>query len=876
MKKFAAADRAHALPEWSRATQMTTLLFCLAVLSILCVNPATAAGDEKDADSIQIVDSSQGCFHDAKIITHYDRVGDQYKSSLKSIPAETISRLRALIDKSEQGPHELKLSDFGISQASYLQHRDEEVKVCSGNEYKGYSDLPEKLKPLFAFDNVSKMAAQRFVENDLTTTADSFELVLSGNPQVRLSSAHSCPLLLPWTVSVSGRQWKTYSPAISALVKDLAGANGPNAPALALADYWPNGFFADSQFWCSKLQDAINTAKGEQLIGQLAGFKEISPSFTIVSSKWFAGRLAVELRPKTKSIIDRVRWQVSYPDGKTPQSNWNSMDKQFADCQKVANVIKWLPIWKDSGGRRLLGCDIIGGSCFDYSAKQDANDHWKSAKLPGEPTCQLTLSAADSSFGKLVTAAPYSQFVVFGLSSVRGSHALDKLNIGYTGYALMDDKGAILASKTSPSSLSGNASNPQSSKQHKSSRLGLIGADGRLAVAPQFAALGNVSEELIAAKKEDGTAFGYIDLHGKFVIPPRFTAAGTFSQGLAPVSVGSKCGYIDKSGKIVIDCRFDQATSFSENLAAVRMNDKWGFIDKSAKQVIPCKFAVAAPFSDGLSLVQLDGKFAFVDRSGKLIGNQFFDDLGPFKEGLAVAKNEHLYGFIDKTGAWIIPAQFQSAGPFINGLAAAWKDHKSCFVDKSGKISYTMPTDESRSDELIKTVAGRNSGFYNHKGELVVHFDQSSAFSEGLVYIKDGNQCGFIDKKGKFVIPLRQGELGTYCKDGLVRFEKDGKWGYLDRTGEIAIAPQFEQATDFSHGLGVVTVDGKLGAVDKSGKFVVEPKYHQIFVKDANVVEVEAQGKHGFLDAQGRVLTERIFDSTSPHGEGYVLGEVFD
>ena len=38
---------------------------------------------------------------------------------------------------------------------------------------------------------------------------------------------------------------------------------------------------------------------------------------------------------------------------------------------------------------------------------------------------------------------------------------------------------------------------------------------------------------------------------------------------------------------------------------------------------------------------------------------------------------------------------------------------------------------------------------------------------------------------------------------------------------DMAIQPQFDEATDFSEGLAAVKIGGKWGFVDKSGKFVI-------------------------------------------------------
>ena len=46
-----------------------------------------------------------------------------------------------------------------------------------------------------------------------------------------------------------------------------------------------------------------------------------------------------------------------------------------------------------------------------------------------------------------------------------------------------------------------------------------------------------------------------------------------------------------------------------------------------------------------------------------------------------------------------------------------------------------------------------------------------------------------------------------------------GKWGYIDARGRMAIAPRFDEVSDFVEaGLAIVTLDGKRQIIDRQGK----------------------------------------------------------
>src|SRR6218665_1301018 len=53
----------------------------------------------------------------------------------------------------------------------------------------------------------------------------------------------------------------------------------------------------------------------------------------------------------------------------------------------------------------------------------------------------------------------------------------------------------------------------------------------------------------------------------------------------------------------------------------------------------------------------------------------------------------------------------------------------------------------------------------------------------------------------------------------------DGKYGYIDKNGKIAISPQFESAGDFHQGLARIRLDNKWGFINKNGEIAIEPQF---------------------------------------------------
>jgi len=61
--------------------------------------------------------------------------------------------------------------------------------------------------------------------------------------------------------------------------------------------------------------------------------------------------------------------------------------------------------------------------------------------------------------------------------------------------------------------------------------------------------------------------------------------------------------------------------------------------------------------------------------------------------------------------------------------------------------------------------------------------------------------------------------------EGLSNFKINGKWGFVDKKGNIVIEPKFEYASQFTNGLAYAEINEKSGFINKNGTFVIEPKF---------------------------------------------------
>ncbi|MCR4662233.1 MAG: WG repeat-containing protein [Clostridia bacterium] len=118
-------------------------------------------------------------------------------------------------------------------------------------------------------------------------------------------------------------------------------------------------------------------------------------------------------------------------------------------------------------------------------------------------------------------------------------------------------------------------------------------------------------------------------------------------------------------------------------------------------------------------------------------------------------------------------------------------------------------------------------------------------FSTGPVdiYIKISKNglFGFKDKKSnKIVIEPQYDEVFSF-KEDLCCFQKDEKFGFLDRKGTIIIPAEYDIASSFSSGYACVYKNDKCGYIDKENNIVIPFEYDA----GTKVVDGECRVKKG-------------------------------
>lgn len=345
------------------------------------------------------------------------------------------------------------------------------------------------------------------------------------------------------------------------------------------------------------------------------------------------------------------------------------------------------------------------------------------------------------------------------------------------------------------------------------------------------------------------TEFGFIDESGELVIPFGYEHAYSFYEGLAAVRKGGKSGFIDVDGNVVIDFQFDCAVGFSEGVASVLKGDRCGYIDKSGEFIIQPEYKGASSFVNGLAAVALEDKIGYIDRRGELVIDYLYDSYSYISEGLINVKKDKKWGYINSQGEVVIDFIFMAAEPFVDGYARVeFAGKRAAIIDKSGEIVGGLLFD------------------YIQPGYLS-HYDPYSS-----------NKQHYIHYISNIESSKNAGNWGVQAafKNNRALVKIAGKYGYIDKNGELVIPAIYDQAWSFSEGVAVVQIEEGdrtfCKIVDENGKELLSLESNLLirqFVKRGMIqVYNRVNKKSGILFLDGSIKYSEKFVTFSPYHNG--------
>jgi hypothetical protein len=133
---------------------------------------------------------------------------------------------------------------------------------------------------------------------------------------------------------------------------------------------------------------------------------------------------------------------------------------------------------------------------------------------------------------------------------------------------------------------------------------------------------------------------------------------------------------------------------------------------------------------------------------------------------------------------------------------------------------------------------------------------------------------GFIDRSGVVAIPPAFASVREF-NDGLAPVLVGTQWGYIDARGQMAIPARFDVAEPFAEGLAAVRTASGPAYIDTSGAIVIrDTNFSGVGRPSEGLIPVKISGQWGYADRTGRPVIAPSYRRAFSFSGGFAAVQV--
>ncbi len=331
----------------------------------------------------------------------------------------------------------------------------------------------------------------------------------------------------------------------------------------------------------------------------------------------------------------------------------------------------------------------------------------------------------------------------------------------------------------------------------KNGKYGIINFEGQEILPCEYdeiTALKGVKSNFIV--KKDGKV-GLVNEVGQTIVNTEYKNVLTLKEGYKSeyviVDENNKYGIISTSGTVLIEPKYEGVKYIgSSHLFAVKEDKTWKLMDTEENKIIingGYKDIVEAK-SENIIVVDDDGKYGVVSKDNKEKIEPQYEDLKYAFSIYYIAKKDGKYGIINLENEEVIKFEYKNM----------------VYVENGGFIQ----ADKTDTETVI---------FDNNLGQKIVGIVSELNTDKGYIKVYTNNEYKYYNFKLE-----EKNSADLLTSNTLFLSKKDGKYGYVDKSGNVIVDYIYEDGTEQnSNGFAAVKKDGVWGSINKAGAMSLEP-----------------------------------------------------
>jgi len=324
-------------------------------------------------------------------------------------------------------------------------------------------------------------------------------------------------------------------------------------------------------------------------------------------------------------------------------------------------------------------------------------------------------------------------------------------------------------------------------------------------------------------------------------------------------SPDKKWGFLDLKGKKIVPAKFDDVRDMVSDLTAVNYEGRWGFIDKVGSEKIPFKYKQVLDFNGYYTFVEdFDSNWLLIDQTHKVIDTLAFDNYQTFTKVYCAVANNNRWGLIDSSGQVKIPTKYE---------LLKITDDNACIVKSAGKYGLVSYDDEIIKDfeyKRIKVLTDsewllfRNDiGYFYENLRTKVKsktFEKASDIQDGLVIVRVNKQYSLFDLNTQKISKSFDYDKLEVGGEGFWKYKQNGKWGILDREGNVLTEAKFDMLNQYHENFMVFGVDDMWGYLDNTGKVLINARFPLAWDFKNGLARIFTDKGIGYMNKEGKLI----------------------
>lgn len=363
---------------------------------------------------------------------------------------------------------------------------------------------------------------------------------------------------------------------------------------------------------------------------------------------------------------------------------------------------------------------------------------------------------------------------------------------------------------------------------------------------------------IVSVTTQEGYRYGYVGIDGKEILPTeynelsRMTDIKDDNNPYLLTAKNGQYGVFRKDEQIINNeyqsIRYDK----SSNVFVIEKSKKYGVANKEGKTIIPIEFNQID--INGLYLYARKGENIEVyDKNGKLTDRDNNIAIFPTENNQYFIKVDNtqgtVYSIVDKNENPLTKGRYSYIEYlFGNYFIVSSENGKLGVIDTKENSKLEIKYDSIEripNSELLKVMITQDNLTQIYAPDLSLAGEMKNAVietNESYIKMYNDSQTKYFDITGKEVENKQ-----VLQKQTVFAWEKDAKWGIVDKEGKAIVENKYDKITDFNnYGFAGVRLVDKWGVVDTEGKVIVEPEYKFASTLEPNFIGKYYQVTFGF------------------------------